>query len=72
MASSKSGSKSYRLVTAAFGLLFALLAIAIIVLSDRTAGPLLASLVIGILGIDALVSAFRGKPSLLSRIGPLP
>lgn len=28
--------------------------------------------VIGILGFDAIVNAFRNKPSLLSRIGPLP
>jgi hypothetical protein len=48
------------------------LAVAIVVVSDRTVGPLLAAAVVSVLGIDAFVSAFRNKPSLLSRIGPLP
>jgi hypothetical protein len=72
MGSSSSSSKSYRIVTAAFGLLFALLAIAIIIVSDRTVGPLFAAVVLGSLGIESVASAFRKKPSLLSRIGPLP
>ena len=65
-------SKTYRLVTAAFGALFAAIALAIVVESDRALGPLLLSAVIGLLGVDAVVSAWRNKPSLLSRIGPLP
>jgi hypothetical protein len=72
MANGATGSKTYRLVTAAFGLLFMVVAVAIVVVSDRTFGPILASAGIGILGVDAMVSAFRNKPSLLSRIGPLP
>ena len=72
MGSSSSSSKSYRFVTAAFGLLFALLAIAIIVVSDRTVGPLFVAVVLGSLGIEAIASALRNRPSLLSRIGPLP
>lgn len=72
MTNNATGSKVHRLVTAAFGLLFAVLALVIVVVSDRTAGPLLAALLLGGLGVDALASAFRGKPSLLSRIGPLP
>lgn len=64
--------KVHRLVTGAFGLLFVALAIAILAVSERTAGPLVAAAGVGFLGIDALVSAFRGKPSALSRIGPLP
>jgi hypothetical protein len=53
-------------------LLFAVIALAVVVVSDRSFGPLLAAAVIGILGIDAIASAFRNRPSLLSRIGPLP
>lgn len=34
--------------------------------------PLLAAAVIALLGIDAVVSAYRDTRSLLSRIGPLP
>ncbi len=72
MVNSASGSTTYRLVTAAFGLLFAIVGVVIVVVSDRTIGPMLAAAVIGILGVDAIVSSLRNKPSLLSRIGPLP
>ena len=72
MSNSAGGSKIYRLVTAAFGLLLLAISIAILVVSDRTVGPILAAAVIGILSIDAIVSVYRNKPSLLSRIGPLP
>jgi hypothetical protein len=72
MANGATGSRTYRLVTAAFGLLFVVIAVAIVLLSDRTFGPVLAATVIGILGIEAMASAFRNKPSLLSRLGPLP
>jgi len=72
MSNSAGGSNMYRLVTAAFGLLFLAISIAILVVSDRTVGPILAAAVIGVLGIDATASAFRNKRSLLSRIGPLP
>jgi hypothetical protein len=67
-------SNGGRVVSGCMGLLFVGLAIAIIVVADDPArpGPLLAALVIGLLGIDALISAARGKRSLLSRIGPLP
>ena len=56
------------------GALFVALAIAIIVVVDRPIGlgALVAAMVIGLLGIDALISAVRAKRSLLSRIGPLP
>jgi hypothetical protein len=72
MANDANHSRSYRLVTAAFGALFTVLALAIVVVSDRTVGPLLLAVLLGILGIDALVGAYRSRPSLLSRIGPLP
>lgn len=66
------GSRNYRIITAVFGRFFVVLAVAIVVVSDRSAGPLLAATIISALGIDAIASAFRNKPSLLSRIGPLP
>lgn len=67
-------SRGSRIVTACMGALFAALAIAIIVVVDRPIGlgALVAAMVIGLLGIDALLSAVRAKRSLLSRIGPLP
>ena len=72
MKNSSGGSRNYRIVTAVFGLFFVVLAVAIVVVSDHTVGPLLAAAVISVLGIDAIASALRNKPSLLSRIGPLP
>lgn len=59
-------------MTAAFGLLFAAIAFAIVVLTDRSLGPMLAAACIGLLGVEAIISALRSRPSLLSRIGPLP
>ncbi len=66
------GSTTHRFVGAAFGVFFIAVAIALFVLSDRTIGPLLAAVALGLLGIDAMVSACRNTRSLLSRIGPLP
>ena len=67
-------SQGSRIVTGCMGALFVALAIAIIVVVDRPMGPgvLVAASIIASLGIDALLSAVRGKRSLLSRIGPLP
>jgi hypothetical protein len=67
-------SQGSRIVTGCMGALFVALAIAIIVVVDRPIGlgALVAAMVIGLLGIDALISAVRAKRSLLSRIGPLP
>lgn len=65
-------SRAHRWVTAAIGLLFAASAVAIVVVSDRSVGPLLAAGVVGALGVDAVVSALRNKRAMLSRIGPLP
>ena len=65
-------SRTNRVVTAAFGLLFTVVSIAIVVVSDRTVGPMLAAAVFDILGVEAIISAWRNKASLLSRIGPLP
>lgn len=72
MKTGKENSKTFRFVHAAFGLLFAAIAVAIVIVSDRSLGPILAAIVIGILGVDAVASAIRNKQSLLSRIGPLP
>jgi uncharacterized membrane protein YczE len=56
------------------GALFVALAIAIVAVVERPMGlgALIAALVIGLLGIDALINAVRNRRSLLSRIGPLP
>jgi hypothetical protein len=72
MATGAKVPKTNRFVTAAFGLLFTVVSIAVVFMTDRTIGPMLVALVIGILGVEAIISAWRNKPSLLSRIGPLP
>lgn len=66
------GTTTYRPALAAFGLFFTAIAVAIVVVSELTFGPIIAAAVIGILGIDAIVGAYRNTPSILSRIGPLP
>lgn len=62
----------HRWVTGVFGAFLLAMAAAIILYSDRSAGPVVAALLVAGLGLDALVSAIRNRPSLLSRIGPLP
>jgi hypothetical protein len=66
------GSMTHRLVTAAFGVLFTVIAIIVLIVSDLTIGPILTAAGLGVLGINAMVSAYRNTRSLLSRIGPLP
>lgn len=65
-------SATYRIVTCAFGVLFVALAITAYVVSDQTLGAAIAAFVLGGLGLDAIVSAYRARKSLLARIGPLP
>ncbi|AIE75756.1 MULTISPECIES: hypothetical protein [unclassified Synechocystis] len=67
-------SKQELVVRAFFGLFFLTLPIAILLLSTPATrmGSLFAALIIGILGIDELISLCRQRRSLLSRIGPLP
>jgi hypothetical protein len=66
------GSTTFRLVTAAFGMLFLSAAVTIVVVTEFSVGPVLAAAVIGLLGADAIVGSYRNTRSLLSRIGPLP
>ena len=70
----KQRSKTHRIVTAILGAFLVLLAVAILLLVDRSmiVGAVVAALAVGSLGIDACVSAARDRPSLLERIGPLP
>jgi hypothetical protein len=74
--SEKHGSQSrvQRWVTAAFGALFVGIAVAILYFSgsEHRFGAYAAALVVGGLGVDALLSATRNRRSMLSRIGPLP
>jgi hypothetical protein len=57
-----------------FGVFFILLAIGILLAVEEPigVGALLAALVVGLLGVDACVSAARNRRSLVERIGPLP
>ena len=65
-------STTYRVVTAAFGIFFSGIAVAIVVVAGPTVGASIGAAALGILGVDALVSAYRSTPSLLAKIGPLP
>lgn len=63
-----------RVVTALFGVFFIVMAGAIMASVDESmiVGGIVAAAVIGLLGLEACVSAARDRPSLLQRIGPLP
>ena len=67
-------NKVDRLVTAAFGMFFIGIAIAIIFSSGSTnlLGKYIVVFLIGGLGAEALFSSVLNRRSLLSRIGPLP
>jgi hypothetical protein len=67
-------STSSRIVDLLFGILFAVLGAAILVLSDQltAVGSIMAAVVVGGLGIEAIIGAVCGKRSPLARIGPLP
>ncbi len=67
-----SQSKIYRIVTCAFGVIFGALALAIVVFAEISLGSLIASVLVGGVGLDAIVCALRNKKSLLAKIGPLP
>jgi hypothetical protein len=69
---STKASTTHRIVTAAFGAFFTSIAVAIGLMSEPAVGSALAAIVIGIVGIDAMIGAWRDRPALLSRIGPLP
>lgn len=59
---------------ALFGLLFVILAVVVLFAAWEATplGALIVAAVLGFLGAEALLSYRRGRPSLLSRIGPLP
>jgi len=63
-----------RVAAAVIGAFFVGIALAILAsfVHDLSVGPVLAAVVIGGLGIEALFSAARKRRCLLSRIGPLP
>jgi hypothetical protein len=67
-------NKAGRVGDAIFGTFFLALAVASLVLAWNTSpiGAVAASLVLGFLGAEAILSAFLGRRSLMSRIGPLP
>ncbi len=66
-------SRLDRFIALLFGLVFCGIALAIVLLAQPlSTGPVIAAVVLGGLGLDAVVSAVRGTQSLLSRIGPLP
>ena len=70
----KGESTRERVAAVLIGALFVGIALAILAsfMHDLSVGPVLAAVVIGGLGIEALLSAARKRRCLLSRIGPLP
>ena len=70
----KQKSRTRRVVTALFGVFLILLAVAVLLLVDRSmiVGGVVAALALGLLGVDACLSAARDKPAFVQRIGPLP
>jgi len=72
MPDSTSPSSTNRWVSAAFGAFLIVTAGLIVSVSELSLGPLAAAALIGLLGVDAVVSAYRKTRSLISRIGPLP
>lgn len=65
-------SRTYRIVTGAFGVLFVVVALIIFVVSEISLRTLIAGGLVGGLGVDAIISALHSKQSLLARLGPLP
>lgn len=67
-------TKPRRFVSALFGAFFVALALVTVVTADAsTRVPAIAvAVVVGGLGLDLIISALRGKRSMLSRLGPLP
>ena len=63
-----------RVAAVLIGALFVGIAVVILAsfMHDLSVGPVLAAIVIGGLGVEALLSAARNRRCLLSRIGPLP
>jgi hypothetical protein len=70
----KVASKVERVFNTVLGLLLVAVAVWILVVTSPSPsiGAVIASLVAGGLGVDGLVSAIRSRPSLLSRLGPMP
>ncbi len=67
------GYSVFRWVTVGLGILFVTCALAIICTSPADdVTVIIAAAIIGLLGIEALVSGVRNRPSILARIGPLP
>lgn len=70
----KVASKAERIGSAVIGVLFIAVAVwlLVITLPQPEIGKLLVALVVGSLGVEALISAFQRRRSFLSRLGPLP
>ncbi len=69
------GRRSERYVGAACGVLFIAVAVVIFFIAPDAPHPFwarIAALVIGALGLEAVIAALRNRRSLASRIGPLP
>ncbi|WP_291014485.1 hypothetical protein [Hydrogenophaga sp.] len=66
------GTRAYRLITAVVGALFSVVSVTLLVVTELTMGPVLAAVVLGFLGVDAIMGAWYNRPSLLARIGPWP
>jgi len=61
----------YRVLSVAIGLLFVVLGGCVLLLTEGLGAKALAFVLMAF-GINALLAAYRRKPSWLSKIGPLP
>lgn len=66
--------KSLRIADAVIGLILLVCAVLIALTrdEDKNLGALVAAAVLGVLGLQALLSAMRSRRSWLSHLGPLP
>lgn len=69
----ESDKKSGQVATTIIGLILTVCAVCIFYVVPRgNIAGLIAGAVVLMLGVEALIAAYRGRPSLLSKIGPLP
>lgn len=65
-------STPHRWVTGIFGAFFTCIAVLIPVASDLSAWSVLATLVVGILGVQAMLAGWKNKEAWVMKIGPMP
>ena len=67
-------SRTYRVITGAFGVMLVAVAVATVAVAESGSpwGARAVALALGLLGLDAIIASVRDTTSMVSRIGPLP